>query len=193
MNAIALPDLPVRRGILLLRQYKCANKGVCAHRFAQSAWQAVFKHLFQALMTHTLRSMLLLAAAISFGLGIALPLVEFKKLYFFSETPSLIQVVSGLWGTADYALAGIVALFSMIFPVVKLGVAFQTVLTRRPVFHWAGALSKWSMLDVLLVAILVFAAKTSGLATALAQPGVWFFAISTVATAIAMLGISRKR
>lgn len=41
-------------------------------------------------------------------------------------------------------------------------------------------LSKWSMMDVLLVAIVIFAAKTSGLAEAFTQPGLWFYAASSM-------------
>ncbi len=41
------------------------------------------------------------------------------------------------------------------------------------------------MMDVLLVAILVFAAKTSGLASAASQPGIWFYAGSAALAAIA--------
>ena len=41
------------------------------------------------------------------------------------------------------------------------------------------------MLDVLLVALVIFAAKTSGLAAAITQPGLWFFAASTVLAAVA--------
>ena len=40
---------------------------------------------------------------------------------------------------------------------------------------------------VLLVALVVFAAKTSGLATAISQPGIWFYALSVVALAVASL------
>ena len=41
------------------------------------------------------------------------------------------------------------------------------------------------MLDVVLVALVVFAAKTSGLATAITKPGLWFFAASVILTAAA--------
>ena len=36
------------------------------------------------------------------------------------------------------------------------------------------------MMDVMLVAIVVFAAKSSGLANAVSQPGLWFYAASTL-------------
>lgn len=136
-----------------------------------------------------LRPYLLLIAAISFGLGISLPLIELKKLYVFSERPSLIGVTIGLWTAKDYALAAVVALFSIILPIVKLSVSFQTVFAGRKPKSWTSLVAKWSLMDVLLVAILVFAAKTSGLATAVALPGVWFFGLSTIATALATQGI----
>ena len=132
---------------------------------------------------------MLLIAAISFGLGISLPLLELKKLYFLTERPSLIGVTSGLWIAKDYALAIVVALFSIVLPIIKLAVSFQSVLAGRKPKNWASLVAKWSLMDVLLVAILVFAAKTSGLATAIALPGIWFFGLSTIATAIATLGL----
>jgi paraquat-inducible protein A len=86
-------------------------------------------------------------------------------------------------------LASVVGLFSVILPVTKLAVA-QLAAARVPaaahVLHrWIGFLSKWSMLDVLLVALVIFGAKTSGLATAIAQPGLWFFTASAILSALA--------
>lgn len=138
-------------------------------------------------MIHSLRPYLLMISAISFGLGITLPLVRFEKLYFFKETPSLLGIVSGLWADGGIALAIIVALFSILFPIVKMGLAFRTAIHGGAVPKWANLLSKWSMMDVLLVALVVFAAKTSGLATAISQPGIWFYALSVVALAVASL------
>jgi len=51
-------------------------------------------------------------------------------------------------------------------------------------------LSKWSMMDVMLVAIVIFAAKTSGLAQAFTQPGLWFYAASAI-LAGALQGVVR--
>ena len=135
------------------------------------------------------RPLLLLIAAISFGLGISLPLIRFEKLYFFTETPSLIEVISSLWQENEIALAGLVFAFSILFPLCKLAATFQAVLRGRKPGGWAAGLAKWSMVDVLLVAILIFAAKTSGFANAFTQPGLWFFALSTISVAVASAGI----
>lgn len=129
--------------------------------------------------------LMLLASAASFGLGVSLPLIRFETLYFFSQTPSLLGVVQGLWTGGDMALALLVAAFSLAFPLIKLFTLFEAAFGSGRFPAWAGVLSRWSMMDVLLVAILVFAAKTSGLATAASQPGIWFYAASATLAAIA--------
>lgn len=138
------------------------------------------------------RPLLFLTAAIFFGLGISLPLMRFEKLWFFIDRPSLIEVIGGLWGEGSLALAAIVTLFSILFPVVKLAVGFQSIARAKSLPGWTVILAKWSMMDVLLVAIVVFAAKTSGLASAVAEPGVWFYALSSVLAAIGSYGVETR-
>ena len=138
------------------------------------------------------RPILLLIGGVSFGLGISLPLMQFEKLFVFTETPSLISIIASLWSESEILLAIIVAAFSIVFPFLKMLTAFQSVLSGKQAKGWTAALAKWSMMDVLLVAIVVFAAKTSGMANAITQPGVWFFALSTISVAFASLGL-RKR
>ncbi len=138
-----------------------------------------------------LKAIVLVAAPISLALGLILPLVRFERLYFFNETPSLIDIVVSLWQGGDGALAVLVALFSIVFPVLKLlGLALEALapvsspeqrgLLRRLV----PLLSRWSMMDVLLVALVIVAAKTSGLAEAFTQPGLWFYAASAMLAGI---------
>ncbi|MFB9947708.1 paraquat-inducible protein A [Rhizobium puerariae] len=131
-----------------------------------------------------LRPLLLVLAAVFLALGLVLPIIRFERLYFFSETPSLIELVGALFQTGDVGLALVVGLFSIVFPVFKLtglamqfsGLAGRAGLFSRVLPH----LSRWSMMDVMLVAIVVFAAKSSGLAAAVSQPGLWFYAASAV-------------
>ncbi|GAB5506708.1 MAG: paraquat-inducible protein A [Rhizobiaceae bacterium] len=139
---------------------------------------------------------LITAAVFSFALGITLPLLEVKRLIFFSEKPSLLHIIAGLWDNGDWLLALAIAVFSVALPALKL-VSVQ-YLAAAPAGKAArlpraiGTLSKWSMLDVLLVALVIFAAKSSGLAIALTLPGLWFFAGSVVLTAIASLLVQAK-
>ena len=139
------------------------------------------------------RPLLLLVSAISFGLGISLPLMKLEKLWLFSETPSLLSIISDLWMDNEILLAVVVLAFSVLFPVAKLATVFQAVFKGGPAAGWATALAKWSMMDVLLVAIVIFAAKTSGLANAFTQPGLWFFALSAVTVTVASIGLKQAK
>ncbi|NTS32064.1 paraquat-inducible protein A [Phyllobacterium sp. BT25] len=132
---------------------------------------------------------LLFIATFTLALGLTMPLMNVSKLYFFDESPSLLDIIGSLWRSGDWFLALTVLLFSVVLPVVKLGVAqmaaAQVPAASRALHRWVGLLSKWSMLDVLLVALVIFGAKTSGLATAIAQPGLWFFTASAILSAVA--------
>ncbi|WP_184378548.1 paraquat-inducible protein A [Rhizobium sp. BK619] len=133
-----------------------------------------------------IRPVLLVAAPFLLALGLILPLVRFETLYFFDRTPSLIEIVVSLWQGGDRLLAAIVALVSIVLPLLKMiGISAEaagagggagSLFYRRVVPH----LSKWSMMDVLLVAIVIAAAKTTGLADASTQPGLWCYAASSM-------------
>jgi paraquat-inducible protein A len=131
-------------------------------------------------------ALLLPVATFSFALGITLPLMSLEKLYFLEERPSLLDVVQGLWVEDDVALAVIIVLFSIIFPATKVVLTHIAAVTggRTRSLALLSAVSKWSMLDVMLVALVLFAAKTSGLATGSILPGLWFYAGATLATAL---------
>lgn len=129
---------------------------------------------------------LLFAATLAYAIGISQPLVVIKRLLILSETPSLIAMVGGLWSAGEPLLALVVALFSIAFPAAKLLALLFTAADPDGVPPaWLTPLAQWSMLDVVLVALVIFAAKTSGLATALSQPGLWFFAVSVLLSAAA--------
>lgn len=133
------------------------------------------------------KAVMLVVAPMFFALGVVLPLVRFEKLYFFVDNPSLVAIVAALWRDGNAALALLVGLLSIVFPAIKLvGLAAEAFAIsgsgpRGGLLHaLVPFLSKWSMMDVLLVAIVIFAAKTSGFAEAFTQPGLWFYALSSV-------------
>ena len=136
---------------------------------------------------------LLFAGSFCLALGLTLPLVRFEKLYFFEDTPSLIGIIVTLWRDGNILLAFLVAAFSAVFPVAKLLVVLSEAIGRQPgdtrpsgpLSKLIPLLSKWSMMDVLLVALVIVAAKTSGVASAFTQPGLWFYAASALAVTLA--------
>jgi len=141
----------------------------------------------------SLTPILLLLSAFCFPLGLVLPLMRMEKLFFFEETPSLVDIVSGLYGAGEWGLTAIVSIFSFIFPAMKLFLLYLIAFgaTPRHRLRFLSALGKWSMMDVMLVALVVFAAKTSGVATVAALPGLWFFAAATALSAFAAMTIER--
>lgn len=140
----------------------------------------------------------LVLAPIFFALGITLPLLTFEKLYFFEENPSLVGMVGTLFDNGDYALALVIALFSIAFPLAKMvAVMLEAVTPTAGEGGWIASLipllGKWSLMDVMLVAIVIAAAKTSGLANAFSEPGLWFYAGATLMISLAQALIARAR
>ncbi|MGF0540339.1 paraquat-inducible protein A [Agrobacterium sp. ES01] len=133
------------------------------------------------------RAALLASAGFCLALGLSLPLLRFETLYFFSDAPSLAGIIASLWQEGDAFLAFLVGLFSVVLPIFKL--VALTAEAIAPAADRGGDgllgrlvphLTRWSMMDVMLVAIVIFAAKTSGLASAFTQPGLWFYAGSSL-------------
>ncbi|MBB5274850.1 paraquat-inducible protein A [Rhizobium rosettiformans] len=144
-----------------------------------------------------LKALLLVGASFAFALGITLPLMRFESFYLFSTDASLVEVILSLWSGGDGLLALLVGLVSIAFPLVKLllvaaeQVAKEGAARAGMLDRLVPVLSKWSMMDVLLVAIVIFATKTSGLAQAFTQPGLWFYAGSSLAV-VALSALGRK-
>ncbi|POF28467.1 paraquat-inducible protein A [Roseibium marinum] len=132
-------------------------------------------------------ALLLPVSTFSFALGLTQPLMRFERLYFLEDRPSLVEMILSLWREDETLLAAIVALFSVGFPAAKIILTHVAVITggKSRSLVLLSMVSKWSMLDVMLVALVLFAAKTSGLAAAAILPGLWFYAAATLSTAVA--------
>lgn len=143
---------------------------------------------------------LTLAAAACLVLGLTMPVVQLTRLYFWTDTHSIISVISALYDTGERYLAAVLFIFSIVLPAFKLIYIIMagTLITFDPNrggrwfkrIEWLG---KWSMLDVLVLALLVFYAKSTDLADAVALPGVYFFSASVILTMIAYGLIQRDR
>ncbi len=142
---------------------------------------------------------LTLAAAVCLVMGLTLPVVKLTRLYFWTDTHSIISIISALYYTGEVFLAGVIFVFSVVFPAFKLLYITMagTLITFNPArrsrwfkrIEWLG---KWSMLDVLMLALLVFYAKSAELTDAVALPGIYFFAASVILTMIAYSLVDRE-
>ncbi|MEM6664812.1 MAG: paraquat-inducible protein A [Pseudomonadota bacterium] len=132
---------------------------------------------------------LVVAATVALVAGLVLPVIEMKAFFIFSDRYSILEVVVALLDEREFALAALVFAVAVVFPVAKLAALGIELTDRLPALasfaHRLNALGRWSMLDVLLVALIVFAAKTSGWQSATTLPGLYFFAASVVLTLVA--------
>ncbi|WP_203294088.1 paraquat-inducible protein A [Maricaulis parjimensis] len=131
----------------------------------------------------------LLLASLLYPIGLFAPAIKTSQIGFLVDDHSLIGLVMSLARHEAWLLALAVGLFSLVFPLTKLvwmwwlQFAPLTQVSHRSI-AWLEWLGKWSMADVLVVAVTVFSLRGSFLFNAQPQPGIAVFAAATL---IAML------
>lgn len=122
--------------------------------------------------------------------GLLLPTLRTSTLVFWTKTYSIAGFTIRLLLDGSLLLFLIVGAFSILLPVWKLW-ALHSIFQRSTSkansgqFELLGWLGKWSMADVLVIALIVFSMKSSGVASALVLPGAYFFAAAVVVSMIA--------
>lgn len=141
----------------------------------------------------------IIGASISLALGISMPSIKLTKFYFFSTEFSLISTVASLIQRNQIFLGVVVLVFSILLPIFKI--LYLVILTTMPLdalerqyrrlraLEWLG---KWSMHDVLVLALMIFFVKSQGIYDATSLSGVYFFTAAVVfmILAYAWLGVS---
>ncbi|WP_300532195.1 paraquat-inducible protein A [Maricaulis sp.] len=136
-----------------------------------------------------LTSALLLLTSLLFVLGLLLPAVETTHVWLWRGEHSIAGFGLALLEADEYALAAIVWVFSLIFPATKL-IWMWRLQFRRTVPPGPGQLrllellGKWSMADVLVIALLVLTVRGNFVFGAAPLPGLFVFAL---AVALSML------
>jgi len=129
-------------------------------------------------------------------LGWTLPAIYTDKLVS-SHAHSILGGIRQLLEGEHVILGIIIFAFSVLFPAAKIALLFL-VWTRKlddgeHKVYWLGALGKWSMLDVYVVAIFAGAVRLGILAEFEAEPGIYVFAASVLMTMIATKVVERAR
>ncbi len=142
-------------------------------------------------------------AAVLAGAGLAALLASLALPFVESTTPvgtdqwTLPGSVARLFEDGEWLLAAILGLFSIVFPIVKL---IAIILAATHVLHLpprrreqlarlALATGKWSILDVLVLAVIIVVAKMQGIATVAAREGTVLFCIAVAASMIAGIAV----
>jgi paraquat-inducible protein A len=141
----------------------------------------------------------LAVAAACLAAGVSWPILRVSRFLVFSEPFSILDGVRALLAGGDWLIGGIVAAFSIVFPLAKIAVLFAlwARLRRgdRPAARWAAvlqALGKWSMLDVFVVALVIFAVKASAFGDAATAPAIYPFLAAVALTAYAGHAVERE-
>ncbi len=126
--------------------------------------------------------------------GLFLPALETRQLGLWDDQHSILSLGVALVQEKEWLLAGMVLGFSVGFPLTKIGWMWRIQLAknRQPPtgrsLRWLERLGKWSMADVLVIAIVVFSLRGNLLLEARPLIGAGCFGLSTL---LAMLAAGR--
>ena len=100
----------------------------------------------------------LLASIVLYILGLSYPLMSTKYqvmgFQIRSQEVTLFDSVRMFWQSSDYLIAGIILVFTFIFPILKYVELVLRLATGKP-FLKLQSVDKWNMIDVFLVAMLL--------------------------------------
>lgn len=161
-----------------------------------------------------LLGLIIILAGISLFLGIILPVLKLTKLYVWSDVHSIASVILALFQSGEFFLAAILAIFSILFPALKLLYLLALYATsppatsptpklseselekqriasvkRRKSIKRLAWLGKWSMLDVMVLSLMIFYVKSTDIADASSLPGIYFFTASVLLSMIAVAAL----
>jgi paraquat-inducible protein A len=139
-----------------------------------------------------LLSFLIILATVFFALGITLPVIRFTTVYVWTNEHSIATIIWALYDSSEYFLCAVVFAVSIFFPFLKLFYLLTLVTSpdlspefRRRSFSTMEWLGRYSMTDVMVLALMIFYVNSSGYTEAVVMPGVYFFAASALITMLA--------
>ncbi len=125
---------------------------------------------------------LLVLASILLAIGLVSPMLTLTRFVFFEDSFSVLSGIVELFKTGRYGLFVIIALFSIVLPVLKIAVLFRLVGNQaespqqvKRYLHLMHEYGRWSMLDVLVVAILIVTVKLGAIASIEIHAGLYVF------------------
>ena len=116
--------------------------------------------------------------------GLALPIMTVDKFFVFSARFSILGSLEALWRAHEYFLFAAVGLFSVAFPIAKLGASLAVWYGAGLATEWIEELGRWSMLDVFLLAILLVTIRGAGTG-AHTEIGLYIFAAAVIVSILA--------
>jgi len=134
-------------------------------------------------------------ATVTLGLALYIvslfsPLLSVSEFYIFRDTLTIYSVLSILINDSEWLLFFIIAIFAIALPSLKYALLLLYGLPSRSralsgfMRTALEAVSKWAMLDVFIVAVLVAGIKLKSFASAETHYGLYLFVISVLISMI---------
>ena len=130
--------------------------------------------------------LLLLADGVLLGTGLFLPAIAVTQLGLFETEISIRTSLEALRDEGSYVLLAVILLFSVVLPYLKLLLLGWLMLwrgsgaRRHRLLRAIGGLGKWSMLDVLALALVVVTMREGFWVSTTLRPGIYVFAGAVV-------------
>ena len=123
------------------------------------------------------------------GASLFLPAMEVTRLWFFTDTMTIWGTIAALFDRGEWLIGPLLFLFTIVFPLFKL-MAIIHLFTSKSVadpklqsyLDRLEALGRWSMLDVMVAALLIVSLTATQLADARFLPGMYLFTLAVIAT-----------
>ena len=137
-------------------------------------------------------SFVIILATVFFALGVMLPAIRFTTVFVWTNQHSIATIIWALYKNEEFFLCFVIFMFSIFFPFLKL--FYLLTLVTSPdmpaefrdksisAMEWLG---RYSMTDVMVLALMIFYINASGYTEASVLPGIYFFAASTLMTMLA--------
>jgi paraquat-inducible protein A len=137
-------------------------------------------------------SFVIILATVFFALGVMLPAIRFTTVFVWTNQHSIATIIWALYKNEEFFLCFVIFMFSIFFPFLKL--FYLLTLVTSPdmpaefrdksisAMEWLG---RYSMTDVMVLALMIFYINASGYTEASVLPGIYFFAASTIMTMLA--------
>lgn len=178
--------------VLMILSYAwLRTEGLMARPVAEPTTQTALARHISPFRNFVL-SFLIILATVFFALGIILPVIKFTTVYVWSNEHSIATIIWALFENQEYFLTVVLFLFSIFFPFLKLFYLLTLVTSpdippefRKKSISTMEWLGRYSMTDVMVLALMIFYVNSSGYTEATVLPGVYFFAASAIITMLA--------
>jgi paraquat-inducible protein A len=155
-------------------------------RLASTIWERIINNALLWISLSTL------------AIAIFAPVMTFKKLIFYKNTFSIHSGLVTLFKEEEYILFLIIFTFTILFPAVKIVLLFLIQYNRswsqenrNKILHFLSLVSKWSMLDVFIVAMLVVIVRLGITGRVEVRWGIYLFAAAVILSTLATQRLTR--